>query len=285
MSDGYIPPVNLGYSTDPTMFMEQSEIANRSASPAVIILLTVIILMYYIIFYVFGVDVPKPQRGSSLGETALEVIMWSLLALLFIISGIQYYYKINIVTEIKNIFSETPRLDIIVEQPVKDEPAPPPSIATVPQVFHIRDNTYTYEDAKAICKAYGARIANYKDIEEAYKKGGEWCSYGWSDKQAALFPTQRETWDKLQGIKGHEHDCGRPGINGGYIGNPDVKFGVNCYGYKPTVNKVSQKLMDTETVYPKTEKEREFERRVKYWRRQINEVAVSPFNQNKWSIV
>ena len=82
MSDGYIPPVNLGYSTDPTMFMEQSEIANRSASPAVIILLTVIILMYYIIFYVFGVDVPKPQRGSSLGETALEVIMWSLLACL-----------------------------------------------------------------------------------------------------------------------------------------------------------------------------------------------------------
>jgi hypothetical protein len=30
----------------------------------------------------------------------------------------------------------------------------------------------------------------------------------------ALFPTQKETWDKLQKIKGHEHDCGRPGING-----------------------------------------------------------------------
>ena len=33
--------------------------------------------------------------------------------------------------------------------------------------------------------------------------------------------------EKLQKIKGHEHDCGRPGINGGYIDNPNVRFGVN----------------------------------------------------------
>ncbi len=285
MDDGYIPPVNLGYSTDPTMFMEQSNVANRSASPAVIILLTVVIVMYYIIFYVFGIDVPKQSRKASSAETGLEVIMWSLFILLFIVSGIQYYYKINIVTEVKNLFSETPRLDVTVEQPVNEKPAPPPSIATTPQVFHIRNNIYTYDDAKAICKAYGARLANYKDIEEAYKKGGEWCSYGWSDKQAALFPTQRKSWEKLQEIEGHENDCGRPGINGGYIANPNVRFGVNCYGYKPDVNKTSQKLMETETVYPKSEKEREFERRVKHWRGRINNMAVAPFNGNKWSVI
>ena len=33
--------------------------------------------------------------------------------------------------------------------------------------------------------------------------------------------------------KGHENDCGRPGINGGYIDNHNVKFGINCYGHKP----------------------------------------------------
>jgi hypothetical protein len=40
----------------------------------------------------------------------------------------------------------------------------------------------------------------------------------------------------LQKIKGHEHDCGRPGVNGGYIANPLVKFGVNCYGNKRKIN-------------------------------------------------
>ena len=48
--------------------------------------------------------------------------------------------------------------------------------------------------------------------------------------QLALFPTQYGKWERLQKIKGHENDCGRPGINGGYIDNPNVKFGINCYG-------------------------------------------------------
>ena len=29
------------------------------------------------------------------------------------------------------------------------------------------------------------------------------------------------------------NNCGRPGVNGGYFDNPNIKFGVNCYGQKP----------------------------------------------------
>ena len=62
----------------------------------------------------------------------------------------------------------------------------------------------------------------------------------------ALFPTQQQTWNKLQKIKGHKNDCGRPGINGGYIDNKNVRFGVNCFGTKPEasadeLNLLSQK--------------------------------------------
>ena len=60
------------------------------------------------------------------------------------------------------------------------------------EVFHIPNNKYTYKDAKAVCKAYGARLANYDEVENAYNKGGEWCSYGWSKNQLALFPTQKK---------------------------------------------------------------------------------------------
>merc|ERR1711904_243505 len=83
------------------------------------------------------------------------------------------------------------------------------------QVFNIPGNNYTYDDAKALCKAYGGKLATYSQIEDAYKSGAEWCNYGWSDNQMAFYPTQKSTWKKLQKIKGHKHDCGRPGVNGG----------------------------------------------------------------------
>ena len=111
------------------------------------------------------------------------------------------------------------------------------------EVFNIANNKYTYEDAQAICKSYDATLATYDQIERAYNNGAEWCNYGWSADQMILFPTQKKTWEKLQKIDedrgcdsnaaSHKNDCGRPGINGGYIANPYVKFGVNCFGKKP----------------------------------------------------
>ena len=40
------------------------------------------------------------------------------------------------------------------------------------------DNYYDYENAKALCKAYGAELATYDQIEKAYNSGAEWCNYG-----------------------------------------------------------------------------------------------------------
>ena len=85
------------------------------------------------------------------------------------------------------------------------------------EVFHIGDNIYTYNEAKMICNAYDGELADYSQVENAYKSGAEWCSYGWSKGQMALYPTQKLTYEKLKKIPGLENSCGRPGINGGYI--------------------------------------------------------------------
>jgi len=151
------------------------------------------------------------------------------------------------------------------------------------QVFNIPGNVYNYQDANAICKAYGSRLASYNEIENSYNKGAEWCNYGWSADQMALFPTQKNTYDKLRKIKGHEHDCGRPGVNGGYIANPNVKFGVNCYGYKPEINSVEKEMMQNTSPYPKTEKDLQLEKQVEHWKQRIDQVLVSPFNYDTWS--
>ena len=95
--------------------------------------------------------------------------------------------------------------------------------------------------------------------------------------------TQQKTYDELQKIEGHENDCGRPGVNGGYIANPKLKFGVNCYGYKPRMNSTEEELMATEPIYPKTAKDIAMENRVNYWKDKLSEILVSPFNHNTWS--
>jgi len=70
--------------------------------------------------------------------------------------------------------------------------------------------------------------------------------------------TQYEKWANLQTIPGHEQDCGRPGINGGYIANPNVQFGINCYGYKPVITPEESDAMKLAPLYPSTVRERAF---------------------------
>ena len=59
-------------------------------------------------------------------------------------------------------------------------------------LFHIPSNTYTYKQAHDMCKTLNARLATYDEVERAYNNGANWCSYGWSEDQLALFPTQKK---------------------------------------------------------------------------------------------
>ena len=151
------------------------------------------------------------------------------------------------------------------------------------EVFHIRDNIYNYEEAKAVCEAHESKLANIEQVINSYKKGANWCSYGWSDNQMALFPTQKKTYKKLQEIEGHENDCGRPGINGGFIDNPNVRFGVNCYGVKPEITPDEVNYMKIMTIYPKNKDDLLFEKKVEYLKKKIPNILVDPFNNNRWS--
>ena len=163
------------------------------------------------------------------------------------------------------------------------KPQPVPEIKFKKQVFNIPGNYYDYSNAKTLCQAYGSKLATYQQVEDAYKNGAEWCNYGWSDGQMALFPTQQNTFDNLQKIPKHENDCGRPGINGGYIANPNIKFGVNCYGNKPKITNEEEQLMANATPYPITNEDIALQKQVDYWKTKVDEILVSPFNYKTWS--
>ena len=151
------------------------------------------------------------------------------------------------------------------------------------EVFHIANNIFTYNQSKEVCKASNSKLATYKDMENAYKNGADWCTYGWSDNQNIFFPTQQSTVDKLSKIPGHEHDCGHEGVNGGYIANKRAPFGVNCYGVKPNSTEANDILKSIMPETPLNKQELEMERKIAYWNNKKSELLLIPFNHNAWN--
>ena len=293
--------VNIG----PTVgipLTSHNDFNEAAMNPFVILFFLIIIVLYYTFFSSLGQPAEQPISMPHTTSQGFEILLWSLFIILILFNGLQYFFNINVVASLKKFFTAQPELDLRVEMPksVKreekekerkadkkeiKESSTIEEITATPQVFHIPGNEYTYEDADALCQAYGGRLASYPEVSKAHETGADWCSYGWSDNQMALFPTQMEKWEKLQTIPGHEHDCGRPGINGGYIANPNVRFGVNCYGYKPKITNLEAQIMSEQPLYPESEEELEFQKRVDYWKNNISNILVAPFNHETWSTV
>jgi hypothetical protein len=146
------------------------------------------------------------------------------------------------------------------------------------QVYNLSNNIFTYDDAKAACKAHGSNLATYKQILNAYKKGGEWCNYGWSEGQMALYPTQKATWELLQDDPDSANSCGEWGVNGGYFENPNTLFGANCYGIKP-----EPKNNEKEKKLAFSNKQKAMLDKINMYKNQLNDMTVNPFNKNTWS--
>jgi len=152
------------------------------------------------------------------------------------------------------------------------------------QVFNISKNSYTYYDAEPLCKALGSELATYEQVKQAYAQGADWCNYGWVKGQMAVYPTQTNTWEQLQnGPEEQRGTCGRPGLNGGFFDNPELQFGVNCYGIRP-----AQKDHDATSIAagdgaPLSPSGLEFEKKINKYRGESDSIAIMPFSRNTWS--
>ena len=276
---------------------------NNVSIPVILIVIFVLIIIHFMVaslgkkklddFRIIGYSDTDTGNNSMLFGAIGILLLGVAILLIF-----QYVLNYKIFEQIKDFFAGTTsevKDKIQSINPAISEILPMPEITGSDvgeifnkgggkdQVFNVPGNYYGYEDAKAVCSAYGARLAKYGEVESAYKKGGEWCNYGWSDGQMALFPTQQKTYDVLQTKKGHENDCGRPGINGGYMANPALKFGVNCYGKKPAIKPEEADLMKDTTPYPITMEDINFQNKVDYWKDKVNDILVAPFNYKNWS--
>jgi ABC-type multidrug transport system fused ATPase/permease subunit len=151
------------------------------------------------------------------------------------------------------------------------------------EVFNIAQDKYTYSDAEPLCKAFGAELATYDQVKEAWKQGADWCNYGWVKGQSAVYPTQESTYNKLQaGPEDQRGACGVTGINGGFFDNPEMRFGVNCYGKRPSENEA-----DTKHIMAKnsnlTPDALAYDKKVQGYKQHKSEIAVNPFKSGAWS--
>ena len=281
--------VNTTSTTDPVNMYNY--LNSYILNPMVFIIILLIVVAYYVFSSSLGSGSSGAPGAPGLGNgddgsNVMGIIIVAILVVLIIVNAFQYFFSINVTAYIQDLSSPTTKVDIVVDQsayqPTSYQATSLPEIKFKKQVFNIPGNYYDYDNAKALCQAYGANLATYDQLEKAYGSGAEWCNYGWSADQLALFPTQKKTYDRLQTIPGHENDCGRTGVNGGYIANPNVKFGVNCYGNKPKITSEEEELMQTASPYPETAKDLAFQKRVDFWKNKVDEILVSPFNYNTW---
>ena len=184
----------------PNMYNFIGDSVSKGVSPMILIIFTVVLIAYYVLFSFLGsggnsgTNSVQGVSSKSTGLLIIEIIMWGMFVFLVLINGIQYFFKIDIKTSIKNLFAPVPEVDIAVISPPDStiatkggrdgygdyEAGGVPEITIEPQVFHINDNKYTYNQAKALCNAYDADLANYEQLEQAYRDGAEWCGFGWS---------------------------------------------------------------------------------------------------------
>ena len=224
--------------------------------------------LYGIFVAIFGVVLTLFVLVST-GSILAVLVLWALIALIITVLFYYGFIDLEMIAGVK----QPPKT------PVTPAPAnaPPAGPMVGSEVFHISQNQFTYDEAPAVCAAYGAQLATLEQITEAYNTGAEWCGYGWTAGGMALYPTQKKTWDELQREvdPGKRTACGRPGVNGGYF-DPALKFGVNCFGFKP------QGEFTPPGPLPGTDRKK-FDDMVAKFKEMIRTMKLSPFSRNEWS--
>ena len=216
----------------------------------------------------------NPPNNSSRKLLYLGIILSIILVIAFFI----YNGSFNIdgmkpvITFLKKLFGfKAIKKEI---QNLENTPAPPKKN----EVFNIDNNDFTYKEAQILCEALGCKLATYGQLIDALNDGANWCNYGWSADGLALFPIQQSFYEQLQKDKKLKKQCGKPGINGGFFKNKNLKFGVNCYGPKPDP-------IDSQIVYGKNNSCNVDRSILLAYEKRLasGDIDVRPFNRNKWS--
>ena len=154
---------------------------------------------------IFASDIFKPE------------MYWNTMENIFVKNDMMYFKKF------RNVFLSRDEVDDKVDE---SNNLPTPSIfERKKDVFLVNDDLYNYDDAKAVCRSFGAKLATSTQMNKAYEDGKNWCELGWAKGQYVLFPAQKDYTDRNK-------ECGKEGVNGYYEIDSKQQYAANCYGIK-----------------------------------------------------
>ena len=100
-------------------------------NPIVFIIIILIIIGYFVLFSSLGnsseTSIGNTGTDADKGQKIIGIIIIAVLIVLIIVNAFQYFFNVNITAYIKNIFSNKPEIDIVVDQS-NYQPATVPTI-------------------------------------------------------------------------------------------------------------------------------------------------------------
>jgi len=153
-------------------------------------------------------------------------------------------------------------------------------------------NKYNYLEAKEICKIYDGRLAKEEDLEKAFEKGANWCTWGWLDGEMIGYPVQQPFWSAIE--KKHKGFCGpTAGLNKIKNIDPLKQYAVTCYGIKPQKTDRDKELElvlgemteenSLQSQIEKCKKSKLDAEKDKWMESQKKDIRIVEFNQKEWS--
>ena len=91
--------------------------------PAVLFLALVIVL-FVVLFSSLGKQGESAVTTNDNSTKLLTIIMGGVLIVVVILNGLQYFYNINLTARLDNLFTDTPSIDLTVQQETAG-PSPP----------------------------------------------------------------------------------------------------------------------------------------------------------------
>ena len=104
--------------TNPEITDIYNSINNVFMNPTILIILVIVVILYLVIFMSLGSSSNNDYSSDSSdgnqdsSSSFLIIMVVGLFIILAIINGMQYFFDINIIASITNLFSTTPEIDI-----------------------------------------------------------------------------------------------------------------------------------------------------------------------------
>ena len=105
--------VNTTTTTDPVNYY--NNLNDFILNPVVFIIVILIIIAFFVFSSSLG-NTNSSNSSNGNGQNIMGIIIVAILVVLIIVNALQYFFSVNVTAYMTDIFSNKPKIDIVVDQ-------------------------------------------------------------------------------------------------------------------------------------------------------------------------